>query len=73
MVICPKTDLEHAYSVAQNIRKSIEEYDFARVGNLTICAGVSDIVSNDSLDSLISKADTLLYEAKHSGRNMVKK
>ena len=73
MVICPKTDLEHAYSVAQNIRKSIEEYNFARVGNLTICAGVSDIVSNDSLDSLISKADTLLYEAKHSGRNMVKK
>ncbi|MEN8302512.1 MAG: diguanylate cyclase [Campylobacterota bacterium] len=72
MIICPKTDLEHAYSLAQNIRKSIEVYNFPRVGNLTISAGISDMLSNSTLDSLVSKADTLLYDAKHSGRNTVK-
>ena len=72
MIICPKTELKHAYSVAQNIRKSIEAYNFARVGKLTISAGVSDIISNGNIDDLISRTDALLYNAKHSGRNLVK-
>jgi len=71
MIICPKTDINSAYEVAENIRKKIEVHDFSRVGKLTISAGVCDIASNKNLDSMVSKADTLLYDAKHSGRNAV--
>jgi len=73
MIICPKTNTDDAYNLAQNIRRSIETHNFPRVGQITICSGVSDIISNDNLDDLVSKADTLLYNAKHSGRNMVRR
>ena len=72
MIICPKTDLKAAYSIAQNIRSKVELYNFSRVGILTISAGVSDIASNKNLDAMINKADALLYEVKNSGRNSVK-
>ena len=71
MIICPQADKNNAYEVAENIRKKIEVYDFSRVGKLTISAGVCDIASEKNLDSMVSKADTLLYNAKHSGRNSV--
>ena len=72
MIICPKTDIEHAYAIAENIRKEVESYKFSRVGQITVCAGISEIVSNKNLDAMVSKADTLLYDAKHNGRNIVK-
>ncbi|MEA2111416.1 MAG: diguanylate cyclase [Campylobacterota bacterium] len=73
MVICPNSNCNVAYDVAQKIRKSIEIYKFSRVGKLSISAGVADIHVNHNLDQMITCADTALYDVKHSGRNNVGK
>ncbi len=73
MVICPHTDKEAAYFVAETIRKHIESYSFQRVKNLTISAGVSDIGESITIQKLIDNADTALYRAKKHGRNRVEK
>lgn len=73
MVICPKADVNISYTIAQKIRQNIEKNQFSRVGQLTICAGVCDAKSAADLNQLVSHADTVLYDAKHSGRNMVVK
>jgi diguanylate cyclase (GGDEF)-like protein/PAS domain S-box-containing protein len=73
MLICPKTDSSNAYAVAQNIRENIQTHNFPRVGSLTISAGVSDIISNEDVNALVNSADSLLYDAKHNGRNVVKR
>ncbi|MFT5659991.1 MAG: diguanylate cyclase (GGDEF)-like protein/PAS domain S-box-containing protein [Sulfurimonas sp.] len=71
MVICPLTDKEKAYEVAHKIRLAIENYTFSRVKKLTISAGVSDIILSQDVEQMVSYADTVLYNAKHSGRNQV--
>ncbi|MDB2562449.1 ABC transporter substrate-binding protein [Sulfurimonas sp.] len=73
LIICPKSDSDTGYTLAQKLRKSIQEYDFSRVGTLTICAGICDIESTNDVQKMVSFADTALYDAKHSGRNNVLK
>jgi len=38
---------------------------------LTISAGLADAKKGDTLDSIISRADTAMYEAKTKGKNRV--
>jgi diguanylate cyclase (GGDEF)-like protein/PAS domain S-box-containing protein len=71
MVICPDTDAQHAFEVAQNIRKNIELQKFPRDLKITISAGVSDINSNKDISSLLEATDKALYKAKDNGRNRV--
>jgi len=71
MVILANTDIKSSVTIAQDIRKAIETYSFSRVQNLSISAGVSDILSCSSLHNIIQQADTFLYKAKESGRNIV--
>ena len=39
--------------------------------NLTISIGATMVEANDTIDSIIKRADTLLYKSKQSGRNRV--
>ena len=41
------------------------------VGYITIFLGVAELQENESVESLIERADVLLYEAKSLGRNRV--
>jgi|GEM_PF-1589801 len=72
LVICPQTDNNGVLTLFENIRKKIEDYNFESVGNKTASFGVTSFTSGDTPESLISRADTALYQAKNSGRNCVK-
>ncbi|MDD2895918.1 MAG: diguanylate cyclase [Aliarcobacter sp.] len=69
IIICPQTTAESALRLAEKIRIAIESFKFEEVGYKTISLGISTFEDNDTVESLIKKADTALYEAKNSGRN----
>ena len=72
LVLLPHTDLKGAIIVAEKIRKVVENSVLTKL-ELTITSsfGVTQMSQDDSEDSLLSKSDKLLYEAKKTGKNRV--
>jgi two-component system cell cycle response regulator len=77
VVVMPDTDMAFAYTVAERLRKSVEEAAFAISRepfklNVTISIGIAGSEGNvDSADKLLHRADQALYRAKREGRNRV--
>jgi len=73
MILLPQTELEEAYDIADRTRKMVEEKQFGLDTATTISIGVVEFQEGDSVDSIVSKADTLLYQSKDKGRNSISK
>ena len=71
LVICPESDLIGASTLAENLRKSFSELDFPTAGQRTASFGVACFRDDESVESLLHRADTALYAAKEKGRNRV--
>ncbi|MCX7823243.1 MAG: diguanylate cyclase [Syntrophobacterales bacterium] len=71
IVFSPNTNLEQALLIAERLRKVIEDFNFPVVGHKTASFGVACCRKNDSLKSIIERADIALYASKRSGRNKV--
>ena len=76
IVLLPETDAQGALEFAERVRKVIEasqiDVGTAEPVRVTVSIGVSALgPSDDHLDQLISRADTLLYKAKAGSRNCV--
>jgi diguanylate cyclase (GGDEF)-like protein len=71
LILCPDTNLAGACNVAENIRCSIESYDFPVVGRKTSCFGVAEYRLGEAPEAIIKRADAALYRAKNEGRNRV--
>ncbi|MBD2296089.1 diguanylate cyclase [Anabaena sphaerica FACHB-251] len=76
VLILPHTDTEGAVHIAEEIRSQITSAAIAHISSqvsqyVTISLGIATLIPNDQLypESLISKADQALYQAKQSGRN----
>lgn len=72
VVICPKTNAEGAFRVAEKLRTEIKQLKFSN-DNLAITAsfGVANIQQGESFSQALSRADEALYEAKKKGRDQV--
>jgi len=55
----------------ERFRRSIEQFEFPAVGNITISIGFAKISANDYPPNVIEQADKALYYAKEHGRNAV--
>jgi diguanylate cyclase (GGDEF)-like protein len=75
-VLMPETSLAKARLAGERLRAAIEKrtIDFpdGSSGRVTISVGVALLAGSEGCDNLISRADAALYEAKASGRNLVK-
>jgi len=74
VILLSDTDLEGASTMAERIRSKIENHSIAygmEVLKLTASLGVSSLKGNDTVDSLIKRADSAMYTAKDKGRNQV--
>jgi diguanylate cyclase (GGDEF)-like protein len=72
--LLPQTDLTGASTLAERFRKVIEEMAITCQKhniNITISLGVAEFFDDDSIETLLRKADQALYQAKNSGRNRV--
>lgn len=71
IVILPKNSLSSASHLAEELRKKIENEEFAVVDRITCSFGVTQYKGGESADELILHLDKLLYRAKANGRNRV--
>ena len=71
LVFCPQTGADGAFALAEKLRTNIAKYEFEEVGYKTASFGVAQIERSDTVQGLISRADTALYGAKNAGKNMV--
>jgi diguanylate cyclase (GGDEF)-like protein len=71
LVVLPDTDLADATALAERIRQRVKDISAEDV-SITISLGVTCLQDkNDSMDDMIKKADTALYQAKAAGRDRV--
>ncbi|MDO9493865.1 MAG: GGDEF domain-containing protein [Acetobacterium sp.] len=71
LIILPDTRLEEATVMAERLRKAVEMNPFTKAGQVTISLGVSAFKTDSSPETIVSRADTALYQAKEKGRNRV--
>ncbi len=63
---------EEALRVAEEMRKSVEDNGFHSAGNpvnVTISCGLTSFADSDNLNTVFSRADKALYQAKRNGKN----
>lgn len=76
-ILLPEIEKYKAVTVAERIRKSVEEWSFEDqecqpLGRITVSLGVAEYPTDaKSSRALINMADMALYEAKSAGRNRV--
>ncbi|MCA9075493.1 MAG: diguanylate cyclase [Planctomycetaceae bacterium] len=73
VVLCPSTDIDSAMRKAERLRSSLAETSIGDSVRLKVTAslGVSQIDASDSMETLLHRADTALYNAKEGGRNRI--
>ena len=71
VIIFPSTTIQAAISIANRIRKDIENYDFKDIPKVTVSLGVIEVKNFISHETILKNVDIALYEAKSSGRNKV--
>nr|WP_321267020.1 sensor domain-containing diguanylate cyclase [uncultured Sulfurimonas sp.] len=68
------TDINNAHTITQKIRKSIEENETLKKivsGGVSASFGLSVSSEFDTIESIVSRADKAMYEAKQNGKNRV--
>lgn len=75
LVMTPETDVERATELAERLRGMVSDIPFpimdASSATITISAGVTQFLEGESVEAMISRADSALYRAKALGRNRV--
>jgi diguanylate cyclase len=76
-LILPRTAIETAEGLVDQVRTQLEAQQWtnaengASFGNITASFGVVRLGKFDDAESLVKRADAMLYEAKRSGRNCI--
>jgi diguanylate cyclase (GGDEF)-like protein len=71
MILMPNANIDSACSVAEKLRRTIEETDIKTIESLTASFGVTNCNIEDTTESLLNRVDEALYKAKQLGRNTV--
>jgi diguanylate cyclase (GGDEF)-like protein len=71
-ILATNTSQNQAFSMAENLRKRIENYDFPEVKNVTASIGCATYIPPEDIKDFIQRSDFALYDAKRSNRNNVK-
>ena len=71
VVLLKPTELANALTIFERFRRTIAEFRFPQVGQVTISAGFTRIGLYDTPSMILDNADQALYYAKENGRNRV--
>ncbi|AHE98372.1 GGDEF domain-containing protein [Thioalkalivibrio paradoxus] len=70
LIVAPETGVREAAHLAERCRAEITNEPIAGV-DLTATFGVAEVGSGDDVDTLLARADAMLYAGKEGGRNRV--
>ena len=75
LLLLPETTANQACEVAERIRNllNVAAQTFAPALRPTVSIGIAQTLQNDTIITLLARADAALYDAKHAGRNCVRK
>ena len=71
IILLPGVQLEIAVDVAVKLRKKIRKSKFRHINSISCSFGVTEASNNDSIPSILKRADKALYKAKETGRDKV--
>jgi diguanylate cyclase (GGDEF)-like protein/PAS domain S-box-containing protein len=71
IILMPGANLDQARVLAERLCKKISETIMPQLNHITASFGVTQFNDNDTVDTVIQKADELTYLAKSRGRNQV--
>ncbi len=71
VILMPNTEDNEARKLAFRLQSAIGDLVFPEVGSVTCSFGVVMLNERDTVDTLMSRADQLLYTAKQKGKNIV--
>ncbi len=71
VLLLPQTDKEGAYALAEDLRLKLREKDYSIGRKVTASFGITSIFLGDTVDTIMKRADDMLYTAKASGRDCV--
>ncbi len=71
VLLMPETSMDEAKVAVDHLRILIEKAYFKKAEHITCSVGVTQFNQNDTIDTVIIRADDALYEAKETGRNKV--
>lgn len=60
-----------AFAFAEELRDTLAQHHFNEVGQVTASFGVTSCKEGDTVESILQRVDTKLYESKRKGRNRV--
>jgi len=72
LIISLEQNFQKVLIFVEKLRTLIDNHYFETVGNVTCSFGVAHFTQGDTVDSLLSRTDVALYEAKDAGRNCVR-
>lgn len=71
VILLPNTDIHQAMEIMEHIRICIQTSKYYKEENITCSFGLAALRKNEKAESLLRRADKLLYNAKDRGKNTV--
>lgn len=72
VLVMPETKIKGARVLLERLRRQVRTISIPKVKSVTISSGLAELAENDTTaESILSRADEALYEAKRTGRNRV--
>lgn len=72
IILLTETQIDKAKLVSEKIRNSVENnLNTLKDEKITISIGLTEVIENDTEDSIFKRVDSLMYESKNNGKNRV--
>lgn len=71
VVLFSHIELKEAEIVAKKVLKAVQKMEVIKGQTITISIGLTQVVAEDTEDTIFQRVDALLYDSKKNGKNRI--